>query len=171
MLKGDLIKLRGVEPEDVSFLFEIENDVAIWKVSETSIPFTRKTLREYAESVHDIYTQGQYRFIIESVEDHIPVGMIDLYDFNAFHRRAGVGILILEEYQGRGLAFDAIQVLINYASQVLDLNQLFCSMHESNIASAMLFERTGFVNIGRRREWFRTKNGWEDELLYQLILR
>ncbi|MCB9189420.1 MAG: GNAT family N-acetyltransferase [Flavobacteriales bacterium] len=170
MLTGKLVKLRGVEPEDIDFLFKTENDVSLWKVSETSVPFTREVLKQYAESVHDIYSQGQYRFIIESLEENTPVGMIDLYDFNSLHGRAGVGIVINSNYMGKGLALDALAVLIRYATEVLFLSQLFCSIHGTNVPSVNLFLKSGFKQVGVRRNWFKTRNGWDDELLFQCLL-
>ncbi|CAG5084575.1 GNAT family N-acetyltransferase [Parvicella tangerina] len=171
MLENDRIKLRGVEPEDVDYLFMAENDTSLWQVSETLIPFTRHTLQKYAESVHDLHSQGQYRFIIEHIRTGTPVGMIDLFDYNQIHRRAGVGIVVSDkEFLNKGIAKDSLLILLKYAKSVLKLNQLYCSMHASNQISLELFESVGFSRVGERKEWFKTDSGWESELLYQLLL-
>lgn len=170
MLKNDRIILRGVEPQDVNYLYNIENDISLWEVSETLIPFTRNTLKQYAESVHDLHAQGQFRFIIEEIETKLPVGMIDLFDYNPVHMRAGVGIVISAESRNLGYASDALKLLIRYAKNVLMLRQLYCSMHSSNINSIKLFEGLSFKRVGERKDWFKTNEGWESELLYQRIL-
>lgn len=172
MLSNDRIKLRGVEPEDVDYLFNAENDMSLWKVSETLIPFSRNTLRQYAESVHDLKVQGQFRFIIEDAIAGTPIGMIDLFDYNALHQRAGVGVVITDKMKrNAGYATDALTLLLKYAVDVLKLKQLYCSMHESNNESIKLFERLSFKKVGERKDWFHTENGWESEILYQKLLR
>lgn len=171
MLKNERILLRGVEPGDVDYLFISENDTSLWKVSDTLIPFSRNTLKNYAESVHDLNAQGQFRFIIENRSSGKPIGMVDLYDFNPIHRRVGIGIVITDEASRKeGLATESIQLIVQYTREVLQLKQLFCSIHSSNTPSLCLFEKLGFVQVGERKDWFKTKDGWESELLYQLIL-
>ena len=38
-LQGNTITLRALEPEDLEFLFETENDESFWEVSHTQAPF------------------------------------------------------------------------------------------------------------------------------------
>lgn len=172
MLSNDRIKLRAVEPEDIDYLFNAENDTSLWKVSETLIPFSKNTLKQYAESVHDLKLQGQFRFMIEEVTSGVPLGMIDLFDYNALHQRAGVGVVITDKMKRKeGYATEALTLLLEYAVAVLKLKQLYCSMHESNKESIKLFEGLSFKKVGERRDWFQVENGWESELLYQKLLR
>jgi len=93
-LKYGKISLRPLEPEDLDLLYIWENDVNIWKVSNTLAPFSRYILKQYIEeSYKDIYESKQLRLIIQD-EQGIPVGAVDLFDFDPYHARAGVGILI-----------------------------------------------------------------------------
>ena len=39
------INLRAMEPEDLEFLYEIENDERIWNISTTNVPYSRYVLR------------------------------------------------------------------------------------------------------------------------------
>jgi len=64
-LKGDLIYLRALEPEDLDFIYEIENDEDIWQVSNTQTPYSRFLIRQYLENAHqDIYEAKQLRLAI-----------------------------------------------------------------------------------------------------------
>ena len=83
-LKGIKINLRPLEPEDLQFLYDTENDESNWKVSGTQVPFSKHILKNYIANAHqDIYEAKQARFVIEHKELKIPVGMIDLFDFDA----------------------------------------------------------------------------------------
>jgi diamine N-acetyltransferase len=103
-LKGKNIQLRALEPEDLQFLFDTENDESFWEVSNTQTPFSKSLLKQYLENAHlDIFEAKQLRLIIQENSNKKPVGIIDLFDFNPQHKRAGIGILIHKEYQKKVL--------------------------------------------------------------------
>ena len=169
-LKGNRIRLRAIEPEDEDLLFKWENDQSIWQVSNTLAPFSRKILREYLAQAHlDIFQARQLRLVIETLEDALPVGLIDLFDFDPHHQRAGIGILIGESAEwGKGYAKDALKTLLNYVFKVLLLNQVYCSIDESNIASLNLFKDAGFRITGIKEKWNRSFTGWSNEWFLQI---
>jgi diamine N-acetyltransferase len=171
ILEGKLVHLRPPEPEDLEFLYKWENDTEIWQVSNTIAPFSRYTLKKYIETSHlDIYENQQLRFMIDTLEDDKTIGTIDLFDFDPYHHRAGVGILIGEEaFRGKGLADDALQVLIQYSFNVLLLHQLYCNIGAHNKQSLHLFEKNNFTIVGEKKEWLHTQDGWVSEFLLQLI--
>lgn len=47
-----MVALRALEPEDIDFLYQLENDPSLWEVSETQSPFSRKVLTAYIENAH-----------------------------------------------------------------------------------------------------------------------
>ena len=72
-------------------------------------------MKRYLENAHqDIYESKQLRLMIVEREREQPVGMIDIFDFNPQHQRAGIGIVIKETYQGKGYAFEVLQIFIDY---------------------------------------------------------
>lgn len=165
------VRFRALEPEDIDLLYEWENDIEIWEVSNTLEPFSKYILAKYIkESQRDIYESKQVRMIIETLESRA-IGAIDLFDFDSFHFRAGVGILIHDEKDRKlGYATDALQLLCNYAANYLRLHQLYANISEDNLASIHLFKSNGFELIGTKKNWRRTLDGWKNELMFQKIL-
>jgi len=132
-LQGTHINLRALEPEDLEFLFKTENNESFWEVSHTKTPFSKYILKQYLENAHlDIYEAKQLRLIIEENETKKPVGMIDLFDFNPQHKRAGIGILIHENYQQNGFASEALTLLMKYCFTHLNLHQLYANITSDN---------------------------------------
>ncbi|MDE6483196.1 MAG: GNAT family N-acetyltransferase [Rikenellaceae bacterium] len=170
-MKAKDIHLRALEPEDIGFLYRWENDPEVWRVSETTAPYSKYVLKRYIETSHlDIYETKQQRFVIVHSQTNIPVGAIDLFDFDPFNRRAGVGILIYDEQmRGKGFAAQALDKLVEYAFDVLGLHQLYCNIPTDNTPSYELFSRRGFIQAGIRRDWIRVGQQWKDELTLQLI--
>ncbi len=172
MLANTVVRLRAVEPEDLEFLYHCENDARYWQVSNTLTPYSRYVLKQYiANAQADIYTQKQLRLIIESVIEPVQqVGAIDLFDFDPYNARAGVGILICsDQHLHKGLATNALNLLVSYCFKHLALHQLYCNIGANNQASIRLFEHAGFVKCGEKVNWNKTPNGWCNELMYQLI--
>ena len=61
-----MLRLRKIEPTDLPYLYQWENDARMWADSDTHNPLSQADLREYiASSTGDIYRDGQLRLIIE----------------------------------------------------------------------------------------------------------
>ena len=165
------IRLRALEPEDLELLYTWENNDANWVYSNTVSPFSRFTLKRYIENSHkNIYETGQLRLMIDHIKDKKTIGTMDLFEFDPFHKRAGIGILIaIESYRKKGLAAMSLTCLIKYCFKTLQLHQLYCNILANNTVSIELFKKQGFVEIGRKKDWIQTDNGYLDELIFQLI--
>lgn len=169
-LTGTHIKLRALEPEDLEFLFQIENNESFWEVSHTQTPFSKFLLKQYLENAHlDIFEAKQLRLVIDEKSTGKSVGMIDLFDFNPQHKRAGIGILIHPDFQQKGFASEALQLLINYCFTHLHLHQLYANITNDNTNSLHLFEKQNFKQIGIKKDWIFYNGTYKDELLFQLI--
>lgn len=167
-LESKDIKLRALEPEDLNFLFNTENNTKFWEVSSTQVPFSKYTLTQYITNSHqDIYEAKQLRLIVE--HKNKPIGIIDLFDFNPQHKRAGIGILILQEFQNKGFASIALKLFIKYSFDILDLHQLYANITNDNKKSILLFKKNNFIEIGIKKDWINTNIGFKDEILFQLI--
>ena len=77
-LKGEKVYLRALEPDDLDFIFKIENDESLWELSHTQTPYSRFLIKEYLTNSHkDIYETKQFRFVISDYADNA-LGLIDL---------------------------------------------------------------------------------------------
>ncbi len=167
------IQLRAPEPEDINLLFEWENDPSIWELSNALIPVSRHTIEQFIQDSRlDIYQTKQFRYMIDLAisKGKETIGTIDLFDFDPFHKRVGVGILIKDLSQRRmGYASDALSILIDYCFQVLDLHQVYCNILDDNKASLDLFQKFGFIVTGEKKDWSQNHGKWKNEFLLQLI--
>jgi diamine N-acetyltransferase len=170
-MKYEKIKLRALEPEDLELLYEWENNDSYWIISNTVTPFSKYTLKRYLENSHkNIYETGQLRLMIDVIPDKVTIGTIDIFDFDPFHKRAGLGILIADEANRRkGYATMSLKCLIDYCFSTLQLHQLYCNILSNNCESITLFEKQGFVKSGIKKDWVKTPDGYLDENMFQLI--
>ncbi|MDC9723969.1 MAG: GNAT family N-acetyltransferase [Urechidicola sp.] len=168
-LKGSHINIRAIEPTDLAYLYQIENDELFWEVSNTQKPFSKYLLQQYLENAQqDIYEAKQLRLVIEDKNEN-PVGLIDLFDFDPRHKRAGIGIVISQQFQNKGYANEAVSLLANYSFTHLGIHQLFANITEDNKKSISLFEKLGFKKAGIKKDWISTNGKFKNEFFYQLI--
>ena len=169
-LKGRHVYLRALEPADLDFLYELENNPDIWEISGTTTPYSRHTLQSYLDNAHrDIYEVKQLRLCIATAGDEVK-GYIDLFDFEPKHRRAGLGIVIIDEGErNKGLGTEAVGLICDYAFKVLDLHQVYAHVLEGNKASIGLFQKLGFENTGIRKDWILSVGEFKNELVFQKI--
>ena len=159
------INLRALEPTDIELLYAWENDERVWFSSSTTRPLSKQTLGLYIDSVNDIYTDKQVRLIMEA--DHTPIGCVDLFDYDPLNQRAGVGIMVDVQFEGKGFALAGISALKEYAFQQLGLHQLYCNVASNNQRSITLFEKSGFHHTSTKKDWIRMGKTWQDELFFQ----
>jgi diamine N-acetyltransferase len=169
-MEGEKVLLRAVEPSDIDLLYLWENDISTWYLSNTLIPFSKFLLEEYIANANlDIYTTKQIRLIIEIKSSKKAIGCIDLFDFDPFNNRAGIGILICNEERNKGYATESLKLLINYCFNILLLKQVYCNIISDNDKSISLFKKFNFEIIGLKKKWIRKNNFWLDEYMLQLI--
>ncbi len=169
-LNGEKVFLRALEPSDLDFLYQLENNVAIWEISGTTTPYSRQILQLYLNNAHrDIYDVKQLRLCVCTSDDQV-VGLIDLYDFDPKNKRAGIGIIILEnENRNLGYGAEALELLCRYARVTLEIHQLYCSILDDNSPSIRLFEKSGFSKVGLKRDWIVSNGKFKNEILFQKI--
>lgn len=177
-------KLRAIEPEDIEFLYEIENDPELWDIGITNVPYSRYALCDYlANTRNDIYADRQLRLIIEdaAINGSCPapaigmetntssIGIVDLINFDPRHMRAEVGIVIQKKYRRKGFACSALFQTTLYARQILHLHQLYAIISADNKASLTLFENAGFNCTATLKDWLSNGNGYQEACLMQLF--
>ena len=169
-LKGKQIYLRALEKKDLDFLYLLENDTSVWEVSGTVTPYSKDVLRFYLENAHrDIFDVKQLRLVI-CTHEHNTLGLIDVFDFEPNHKRAGIGIVILNQAErNKGIGAEAITLLTEYLFEALGLRQVYANIIEDNLASLHLFQKLGFQQVGVKKDWVRFINTFKNEILLQKI--
>ncbi|MUU76825.1 GNAT family N-acetyltransferase [Winogradskyella endarachnes] len=169
-LRGEYIHLRALEPEDLEFVYAIENDTDLWYLSDTQTPYSRFLIKQYLENAQqDIFTAKQLRLAICSTKNET-IGLIDVFDFDIKNKRAGIGILIQnKENRHQGFGKEALELLVNYCFKSLHLHQVYANISEDNTASLNLFEGNGFIKIGLKKDWSFNGETYTNEFLLQRI--
>ncbi|MCE2611897.1 GNAT family N-acetyltransferase [Flavobacteriaceae bacterium D16] len=171
-LHGKHIYLRAIEPDDLDFLYELENNPDLWEVSGTLAPYSRHVLKKYLDNAHkDIFEAKQLRLCICG-QDHDLLGLIDLFDFDPKNKRAGVGIVVLDSVnRDRGYGSEALSLVCDYVFHTLNLRQVYAHVGEQNKTSIHVFTKLGFKQAGVLEDWTRFGTEFRNVLLFQKLNR
>lgn len=153
-----IIKLRKLEPSDLPFLYQWENDASVWADGANHNPLSQQDLRDYIESTTgDIYKDGQLRLIIEDLStlnfQPSTLGCIDLFDFDPRNRRAAIGMYLAPQYRGQGIGREAVRLLEEYAFDFLHLRIIYAIISTSNTACSELYRQAGYTPSSVLPSW------------------
>ncbi|MFV0531383.1 MAG: GNAT family N-acetyltransferase [Flavobacteriales bacterium] len=170
-LTSENIKLRALEPEDISILYEWENQADHWLDSQTLHPYSKYLLNQYIENAsYDIFQMKQLRLVIVLKINNQSIGFVDLFDLDLKNSRVALGILIGEEsFKNKGYASEAIQLMIQYAFKTLNLNQVYAHVVANNKVSLQLFKKNGFEKTMVKKDWVQINHQFLDVNLYQIF--
>ena len=157
-----MITLRKIEPTDLPYLYQWENDASVWADGANHNPLSQKDLRDYiAHTSGDLYRDGQLRLMIMAGD--ASVGCMDLFDLDIRNRRAAIGMYIAAEYRGKGYGTEAVKALEEYAFGHLDLRLLYAVIATKNEPCSRLYKSLDYTPSSVLSGW--TLEG--DAILWQ----
>lgn len=159
-----MLCLRKIEPSDLPFLYQWENDATMWSDSDTHNPLSRHELRQYIESsMGDIYRDGQLRLVID--DEGVTLGCIDLFDFDARNRKAAIGMYIAPNMRGKGFGKKSVELLLDYVFDFLKLRMVYAIIGVKNYSCSRIYESLGFVPSSILKAWTLE----DDAILWQKL--
>lgn len=169
-LKGENLYLRALEPEDLDFILEVENNEEFWEISTTRAPYSRFLIKKYIQNSHrDIFEVKQLRLMICNTDDR-RIGLIDIFDLEPRDRRAALGILLAEKNnRGKGYGSEVLRLICDYCFSRLGLHQVYACVNSDNTESRRLFEKNDFIKSGVKKDWILINGSFKDQFLYQRI--
>jgi diamine N-acetyltransferase len=107
-------------------------------------------------------------FIIQNKSSN-QVGWISLTNVSYKHQKGEYGIAILPEYQGRGYAKEASDLLIDYVFNNLPIRKIFLKAFASNVSAIKLYEKLGFIQEGLLHDEFYKAGRFRDVVVMALF--
>jgi RimJ/RimL family protein N-acetyltransferase len=126
-----------------------------------------KQFREWIEKE----TEDRHFFMIHSLAEDKPVGLVELSGFNWAAGDCWVGIGLGEpEIWGKGYGFEALNLILRYAFRELNLRRVTLNVFEYNPRAIRCYEKCGFQHEGRARSAMN-RDGRRWDILYMGCLR
>jgi RimJ/RimL family protein N-acetyltransferase len=155
LLRGELVRLTAENPEVIaSQLFRWNQDTEWFRFLDTDPPrlFSEKKVKEFQEKDLERDNLNELFFAIRALEADMLIGFVGLFDLYLQHGDALVAIALGErKYWGNGYGTDAMQIILRYAFNELNLRRAGLIVFEYNPRAIRSYEKVGFIHEGRIR--------------------
>ena len=130
----------------------------------------REESEKNAEKLIEEHSDKTYRFAIRSIGNDDFLGICAVEDIVWPHRVGWVSIALGPDFHGKGYGKEAMELLLNYAFNELNLHRIQLSVFSYNSAALKLYESLGFKHEGTFREWMQRDGKRHDMHLYGLLV-
>ncbi|ADY55358.1 GCN5-related N-acetyltransferase [Syntrophobotulus glycolicus DSM 8271] len=168
ILRTPRLFLRKLQTDDYRSVCSILQDIDVMYAWEH--PFSDEEVVQWIDENMIRYHRDGYRYwaVIEKASDQL-IGVTGLISEQADDEKyVGIGYIYQKSYWGNGYAFEAASACIDYAFNILHLNEITAQIRPENTASRKVAERLG---MSVTKQFIRRdKNRDIPHLLYRLIL-
>lgn len=162
--------LQGLSPEDMYFIFENLPKEEIKKVLGHRSDEDYQAEEKKHKNGYSSYNRSFKLFLIREKETNAIIGRCGIHNWNTDHRRAEVGYILTDESQKRkGYMTEALEAVISYGFNQLNLNRLEALVGAENTASLRLMAKNRFIQEGVLRKHHFSNGIFEDSLVFSKL--
>lgn len=153
ILKSGIVNLRSSSSSDGELKELFQEPELLNNMTETRI---------YPEN-----TPTEMIFRIE--KDEKLIGELKFHSIRWFNRKAMLSVILIDEYQKKGIGTKALKTAIKFAFEKMNLHRLEAEVIEFNLPSKKLVEKLGFKLEGTLREAKYSDGKYWDIYRYGLL--
>lgn len=171
-LSGRRVELRCLTPADGQAILTVFGDPEVMRFWSSPPLRDLTAAARFIEQVRDLFGSRQlFQWGICLRETNEVLGTCTLLNVVRAHRRAEVGFALGRSAWGQGFATEALELLIKFSFEKLDLHRLEADVDPQNERSLRLLERQGFRREGLLRERWHHLGETQDAIFLGLIRR
>lgn len=169
VLESTRLRLRALRDDDAEALLGLHGDPEVMRYWSTS-PWTGiAQAHAHLERVRRDMQAGVLPWAIADRSNDALIGAVTLFRVDRDHRHAEIGYALGAAHWGKGLASEAVRIVLDYAFNALGLERIEADTDPRNTPSRRMLERLGFAQEGTlRRRWF-VNDEWCDTAFYGLL--
>ena len=153
ILETERLILRRVLPSDVKEMFELRSNPETMKYIPRPLLTNHEEALAHIKMMEDkIETNEGINWAITIKGDDKMLGVIGHYRIKPEHYRAEVGYMILPEYHGKGITTEAVQCVVDYGFNTMQLHSIEGVIDPENDASQRVLQKCGFVKEAHFKE-------------------
>ncbi|GAB3742966.1 GNAT family N-acetyltransferase [Microlunatus parietis] len=169
-LTSERLVLRAPEPDDAADLFVWRSDPVVQRYNSEPMREVAEAAALIAELRREYADRRAIHWLVTLRDDDRPVGLFGYVGWAPGHHRADVGYDLRRDHWGRGIATEALDLLLRFGFDRMDLNRVEAQTIADNHESVRLLERLGFRRDGLRRSYSLEEDGtYHDGAIYGLL--
>ena len=151
-LTGTMCYLAPCSTDDAEAWVQWDNDLAV-AIPLGDEAYTLYPVEKTRAILSDIIDKQMPVFNIVTCADDTLIGRCLLFQVDHVNRTAMLGMVIgAKDHWDQGYGLEATQLLLDFAFNLLNLNNIMLGVYAFNKRAIRCYEKAGFRTIGRRRE-------------------
>ncbi|KZX12885.1 GNAT family N-acetyltransferase [Methanobrevibacter curvatus] len=171
-LNGNRIFLSLPQEKDLNLYNEWLNDFEInLTFGRSHITFNKDQQAKYIED-YNLSLDKLFFVIVKKLnqtEEEKAIGIGLMYDIDFIHGKTTFGLLLDKSYQDQGYGKESSNLLLEYAFNILNLNNVMLYAIDFNQKAIEMYKNIGFKIIGKRREAYPINNEVYDEVYMDIL--
>ena len=169
-LQGKRVRLRGPRRDDAEALFALFSDPAVMRYWSRPPMTTLGEAQGLVGEMLDSFEQRSlFNWMLTTRDDAGVVGTCTLFRIDPRHRHAEIGYALRSDHWGRGIAGEAVALVLDWAFRRLDLQRVEADIDPRNDGSRQLLARLGFSSEGVMRQRFFVGDEATDSEIFGLL--
>jgi ribosomal-protein-alanine N-acetyltransferase len=169
-LQGKRVRLRAPSADDADAVFALFADPEVMRYWSRPPMTTRDEAEGLIAEILDGFSRRTVlNWMVVSRQDGALLGTCALFRIDPRHRRAEIGYSLRRDQWGRGLAAEAVSLMLDWSIRTLGLHRLEADIDPRNDGSRRLLERLGFTSEGLLRERYFVGDEISDTELFGLL--
>jgi RimJ/RimL family protein N-acetyltransferase len=171
-LESPRLRLRRYRDDDVDALYALQSDLRVMRYWSYPAWTERRQAEDRLALIYrQMREEDLYIWAIADRDSDRMIGNTALFALNREQKHAEIGYSLMPDCQGRGLAQEAVRLVLGFAFDELGLERIEADIDPRNAPSCRLVERLGFVREGLLRERWRVNGEICDAAFYGLLRR
>ena len=147
VLTTERLSLRQMEINDEQEIFKLRSDSKINKYLDRQIANTIDDARNFINKVNEnINKNDSLYWAITFKGKNILVGTICLFSFSDEKDKCEIGYELLSNFQGQGIMQEAVEKVIDYAFNTIEVKKIDAFFHRDNQSSIKLLKKFSFID-------------------------
>jgi len=162
--------LKGISPDHMKFIFENYPKAEIKKILGHRSEEDYQKEESKHKNGYSSYNRSFMLFLMTDKESDTIIGRCGIHNWNAEHRRAEIGYGLEDEsYKRKGLMTEALDAIIDYGFNKMNLNRIEALVGTGNVPSLRLMEKYNFIKEGILRQHFYADDKYQDSVLFSKL--
>lgn len=171
-LRGARVVVRRFRAEDAATLAAYRSDPDVARYQGWDAPFSSAQARAFVTVLGDAYpdTPGEwFQFAVVDAQTGRHVGDLAALVDASEPRSVTVGVTLATDAQGRGVATEALTLLLDYLFTQRGKHRIIADCDPRNAAVIALLERVGMRREAHHIRSYGQGPDWADEYVYAIL--
>jgi len=168
LINGERVRLRAIQRKDSDKILEWVNNPELRKLTGGTYPVS--------DIEHEIWFKDKALekknklFGIEKKDNEVLIGIVGFNNTDFINRSAEVYIYLGEPLcWGKGMGTEALQLMIKFAFDELNLHRLSLIVFSYNSRAIKSYEKVGFIKEGILRDSIYKSGKYYDKVIMSII--